>query len=133
MMSERVTFADMNFRDYLKVARTSLDDAELAYDAMLDDPDARDDMDLAFKDGGYAISLAWTKGMADAVAMSQASRHDFVPEQFTDADMWAAIAADVDAGLTDPESLDSTEPASDAEAVAAEESRVDYDGPEVPF
>lgn len=92
--------ADMSFRDYLTNALMRLGDAEAAYNQLVaGDDTARDELTNLLADAAIAISLGSSKALADAVALSRAARGEFNPDQAGDADMWAAIAADVDAGL----------------------------------
>ena len=92
--------ADMGFRDYLTNALMRLGDAEAAYNALVDgDDSARDEVTNLLADAAIAISLGSSKALADATALSRATRGEINPDEVDDADMWAAIAADVDAGL----------------------------------
>lgn len=94
--------ADMGFRDYLSNALMKLGDAETAYNQLVDGDDAaRDEVTNLLADAAIAISLGSSRALSDAVALSCAARGDITPGQVEDADMWAAIAADVDAGLSD--------------------------------
>lgn len=92
--------ADMGFRDYLTNALMRLGDAEAAYNALIDgDDSARDEVTNLLADAAIAISLGSSKALADATALSRAARGEINPGEVDDADMWAAVAADVDAGL----------------------------------
>lgn len=107
--------ADMSFRDYLTNALMKLGDAEAAYNALVDgDDDARDEVTNLMADAAIAISLGSSRALSDAVALSQAARGELSLDQVGDADMWAAIAADVDAGLSDMGSDPFADPDRDA-------------------
>lgn len=91
----------LGFPEYMQMARRALEDAELAYQSVVEGADARDDMLSAFGDAGVAIALASSKGLADALTLERAARGEFDTDGLPDADLVAAIAADVEAGLSD--------------------------------
>lgn len=124
MSDPRVT--DMGFRDYLTNALMKLGDAEAAYNALIDgDDDARDEVTNLLADAAIAISLGSTKALNDAVALSRAARGDLTPDQMDDADMWAAITADVEAGLADMTDDAPGDPEEEARAARAIAGRGD--------
>ncbi len=92
--------SDMSFRDYLTNALMRLGDAEAAYNQLVaGDDDARDQLTNLLADAAIAISLGSSKALDDAVALSRATRGEVDPDQVGDADMWAAITADVESGF----------------------------------
>lgn len=104
----------MGFPEYMQMLRRAVDDAELAYQAVVEGADAREDMLSAFGDAGIAIALASSKGLADALTLERATRGEFDTDRLPDADLMAAIAADVDAGLVDMTADPGAEPDRDA-------------------
>ncbi|MFL1427103.1 MULTISPECIES: hypothetical protein [unclassified Nocardiopsis] len=104
----------MGFPEYMQILRRAVDDAELAYQSVVEGADAREDMLAAFGDAGIAVALASSKGLADALTLERAARGEFDTDRLSDADLMAAIAADVDAGLSDMGADPVAEPDRDA-------------------
>lgn len=96
------TFNDLSFQDCMSMVMIHVSAAEGLYQQMLSGPDTRVEMGEALAQAAVVLAQGAARATRDAVALSRASRHDFDPLQAeVDVDLMAAIAADVDAGLSD--------------------------------
>jgi len=94
------TFAQTNFAEFMAVVRDHAATAEDLYLRAVRGEPVRDELTNAIAQGANAFALASSKAVADMGAID-ALASDVDPEE----EMWAAITADIKAGLTDMDDL----------------------------
>lgn len=117
---------EMTFGDFLAVARKHLDDLEACYASGISGGGHLEEFVELHKDAGWALALVGSRGTTDLRAIETAAEGEFSPADFEEElppELVDAIAADVEAGLTDLATLHEPADLSLGEAAAAAEAR----------